>query len=276
MSTSSKPPALFVILDPDAGRQVALERAMRIAQVAGCSIHAFACVYEPARISIGQDSRRDHKYEVVRLAESRLEDQLQSCSDAGIPCDGEVVWNSSWSDSALRSITRSKYALVIKSSFDYARTKRSFDESADFSLMRYSTCPVLFTQRGETWESDRLLACVDVDSGDGAHDRLSDVIIERAREIARTLGLRLCVTACFRDRIRFRPEVLANRFDVEPGQIYLREGPILDALQRVCREIDPAILVLGTLAHDASRARLVGATVARLLDLVDTDVVTVI
>jgi universal stress protein E len=276
MPPVSRSAPLFVIVDPCAERQLALEQAVRIAGSAECGIHAFVCVYEPAGISMDQDSRRDQKYEVIRLAESRIESRLQSFRDDGIPCQAEVVWSSSCTDSALRSITRSKYAMVIKSNYDHARAKRIFDDVADFSLMRYSTCPVLFTQRGQAWDSDRLLACVDVDSESGAHEQLNGVIIERAREVARLLGLRLSVAACFRDRVRFRPEVLANRLDVDPELLHLGEGPVLDALQRVCRENDPAVLMLGTLAHDEPRSRLTGSTVARLVDLVDTDIVTVI
>ena len=276
MSTSSNPATIFVILDPSAERQPALDRAMRIARAAHCGIHLFICVYEPEERGGGHDSRKEHKYDVIRAAEERIDAWRSSCRDADVHCDIEVVWGSRWADSALRSITRSSYALVVKSSYDQSRRKRRFSEVSDFSLMRYSNVPVLFTHGGEHWSSDRLLACVDVASEDADHDRLNDLIIYRARSLANLLDLRLCVAACFRDRIKYRPEVVANRFDVQPELIYLREGPIFDAMQSLCQQLAPALLMLGTLAHTATSGKLVGSTIAEMLDLVDTDIVTVI
>ena len=105
--------------------------------------------------------------------------------------------------------------------------------------MRYSNTPVLFTCRGDDWVSDRVLACINVASSDTEHDRLNHVIVNHARTMGDILGLGLHVAACFRDRIMLRPEIVANRYDVQPDQVHLREGPINDSLQKVCLELDP-------------------------------------
>ena len=267
---------LFVVIDPIAETQLALEKAMSIAQACDFDIHAFVCVYESAGRGVGEEARWQQKASLLQTTEERVENLLQNCREAEIACDSEVAWNSNWVDSALRSITRSNYALVVKSNFDYSKAKRRYSRNSDFSLMRYSNSPVLFTSRPEPWDNKRLLACVEVQSADDDHNRLNAQILKQARRLADLLDLELEVATCFRDRILFRPEIVANRFKVLPEQVHLYEGPIIESLQQVYVDLDPAILMLGTIARKGFGDKLVGSTTEKLLDLVETDILTVV
>jgi len=278
---------LFVITDPHAEQQVALIKALLIARLADCEVHAFLCTYRDIEESGEYASRKDFKHHAVMEAEQWLAEHLQPLDTAGVPYSSEVVWNTDWYQSALHAIARSDCDLVIKSSYHHSRAKRFFSKTSDYSLMRGCACPVLFVHPEQEWQSNRVLACVDLESRDPGHLRLNKAIIRDARALANIVAMDLYVAAAYSGELNpnnlpvrdyskaTTVEKLASFYELEASRICLREGETVAALASICDEIDPSIVVLGTLARRGIEGKLIGNTAEKLLDLTRADVLTV-
>ncbi len=278
---------LFVIADPTASHQVAMVKALLIAKLADCEIHAFLCVYRDIGESDGCASRRDFKRGTMREAKKWLGEQLQPCGIAGVPVSHEIVWNSKWHEAALHAIAKSGCDLVIKSSFHHSKSIRFYRSTSDFNLMRHCSCPILFTHQAQEWRANQVLACVDLESTDPGHVRLNGVVIRDARALADIVGMDLHIAAVFRDRIdgenlpikshshNVSPQQLGELYGIDESCIHLRKGATVETLKGICDELDPSIVIMGTLSRSGISGRLIGNTAEKLLDLVEADLLTV-
>ena len=278
---------LFVIIDPESTHQVALVKALLIAKLGNCHIHAFMCVYADIKKHPEASSRKGLKHRTLKDAETRLEELMKPCNLCDVPFTTELIWNRRWYEMVLHSVAKSGCDLVIKSSFHHSKAKRFFSKTSDYTLMRYCSCPILFTHQSQEWSSDKILACVDLESDDQQHTRLNTVIIRNARAVAEIIGMDLCIASVYKKEIdssRFPIKVdepydinrkLARLYGVEPENMYLRKGAAAETLIDICKETDPSILIIGTIARTGIKGKLIGNTAEKLLDAVDADVLTV-
>jgi universal stress protein E len=278
---------LFVIVDPTASHQVALVKALLIAKMADCEIHAFLCVYQNISKGDAYASRNDFKRSTLDEAKQWLDEQLEPCELAGLSFSKEVVWNRKWVDAAKHSIAKSGCDLVIKSSFHHSKSGRFYRSTSDFTLMRNCACPILFAHQTQEWHSNKVLACVDLESTDSKHARLNGVIARDARAIADIVGMDLYIAAAHRGDIdvdnlpikgnggRLDMRQLGELYGVDESRIFLRRGDTIAALKGICDELDPSIVIMGTLARTGIKGKLIGNTAEKLLDLIDADVLTV-
>ena len=67
----------------------------------------------------------------------------------------------------------------------------------------------------------------------------------------------------------------AKLYGVDTGRMYLQQGATVETLLDLCNQIDPSILIIGSIARTGIRGKLIGNTAEKLLDTVDADVLTV-
>ena len=167
---------LFVIIDPTATHQVALVKALLIAKLGDCHIHASLCIQKGLDEAGEYSSRKDFKKRTLEEAETWLETLMQPCRVSDVPYSTEVIWNSKWVEASVRAAEKSGCDLMIKSSFHHSKARRFFSKTADYYMMEHCASPILFTDQAQEWKSDRILACLDLESGDPQHARLNGVI----------------------------------------------------------------------------------------------------
>ncbi len=278
---------LLVVIDPTSELQIALVKALLIAKLGNCHIHALLCVHEDFGKRRSSASQRDIRQDILAEAREWLERELEPCRIAGVPCDVHVVWNRRWVETVMHAVARVDCDLLIKSTFEHSRAGRFFRKTSDFTLMRYCACPILFTGEAQEWKSDRIVACLDLESADPQHMRLNHVVLRDARAFGEIVGMDLYVASAhdaplLGDHLPLdtgeKPvdaEALGALYRLEPGRIILRQGPTVDTLAAICDEIDPSIVVLGTLARTGVSGKLIGNTAEKLLDRVAADILTV-
>jgi universal stress protein E len=278
---------LFVIIDPTAEHQVALVKALLIAKLGDCHIHAFLCIQKGLDEAGEYSSRKDFKRRTLEEAETWLETLMEPCRVSDVPYSTEVIWNSKWVMASVRSAEKSGCDLMIKSSFHHSKARRFFSKTADYYIMEHCASPILFTDQAQDWKSDRMLACLDLESGDPQHARLNGVIMRDARAFADIVGMDLYIACAYVDSIdtehlplkthggEVTREQLGELYDVDPTRVILRQGHIIATLQEICSEIDPSIVVMGSLARSGIRGKLIGNTAEKLLDIINADVLTV-
>jgi len=278
---------LFVIVDPTATHQVALVKALLIAKLGDCHIHASLCIQKGLDEAGEYSSRKDFKKRTLEEAETWLETLMQPCRVSDVPYSTEVIWNSKWVEASVRAAEKSGCDLMIKSSFHHSKARRFFSKTADYYMMEHCANPILFTDQAQEWKSDRILACLDLESGDPQHARLNGVIMRDARAFADIVGMDLYIACAYADSIdtehlplkthggEITREQLGELYDLDPTRVILRQGPIVETLREICNETDPSIVVMGTLARSGISGKLIGNTAEKLLDIVDADVLTV-
>ena len=74
---------LFVIVDPTADHQVALVKALLIAKLGRCQIHAFLCTYKELEDASQFKSRKDFKKRSLDDAGEWLEKVMKPCEISG-------------------------------------------------------------------------------------------------------------------------------------------------------------------------------------------------
>jgi universal stress protein E len=153
--------------------------------------------------------------------------------------------------------------------------------------MRGSPVPVLFVQADQEWKTNRVLACVDLESEDPRHARLNDLIAGAARAVAGALGMEIYLASAYADRLNLTgmrvegraPEaavdIIAEHFGIDPARVHLRRTETVSALEALCAELAPSILVMGTLARTGIKGKLIGNTAEKLLDVGNADILTV-
>jgi universal stress protein E len=278
---------LFVIIDPTATHQVALVKALLIAKLGDCHIHASLCIQKGLDESGEYSSRKDFKRRTLEEAETWLETLMQPCGVSDVPYTTEVIWNSKWVEASVRAAEKSGCDLMIKSSFHHSKARRFFSKTADYYMMEHCASPILFTDQAQDWKSDRILACLDLESGDPQHARLNGVIMRDARAFADIVGMDLYIACAYAESIdtehlplkahggEITREQLGELYNVDPTRMILRQGRVVETLQEICNETDPSIVVMGTLARSGISGKLIGNTAEKLLDIVDADVLTV-
>jgi universal stress protein E len=278
---------LFVIIDPTATHQVALVKALLIAKLGDCHIHASLCIQKGLDEAGEYSSRKDFKRRTLEEAETWLETLMQPCGVSDVPYTTEVIWNSKWVEASVRAAEKSGCDLMIKSSFHHSKARRFFSKTADYYMMEHCASPILFTDQAQDWKSDRILACLDLESGDPQHARLNGVIMRDARAFADIVGMDLYIACAYAESIdtehlplkahggEITREQLGELYDVDPTRMILRQGRVVETLQEICNEIDPSIVVMGTLARSGISGKLIGNTAEKLLDIVGADVLTV-
>ena len=278
---------LFVVIDPTADHQPALVKASLIAKLGDCHIHAFLCIYDDVKKAGVYASRKDFKHQTLVRAKAWLGELMQPYKQNGLSCSTSVVWNKRWVESVTRAIEKSSCDLVIKSSYHHTRAQRFFNRTADYHLIHHCHCPILFTHQEQEWNSDRMLACLDLESGDAQHARLNNVIMRDARAFAKIIGLDIHIGCAYAKAIdgehlglethgrEIGREQLAELYQLAPERVMLRQGNVIEALRAICEEAQPSIVIIGSLARKGIRGKLVGNTAEKLLDIVDADILTV-
>ena len=278
---------LFVIIDPTAEHQVALVKALLIAKLGDCHIHASLCIHKDLDEAGEYSSRKDFKRRTLEEAKVWLETLMQPCKVSGVPYSKDVIWNSKWVAASVRAAEKSGCDLMIKSSFHHSKARRFFSKTADYYMMEHCASPILFTDEAQEWKSDRILACLDLESGDPQHARLNGVILRDARAFADIVGMDLYIACAYADSIdtehlplkthggEVTRERLGELYDVDPSRVQLRQGNIVETLQEICNDTAPSIVVMGTLARSGISGKLIGNTAEKMLDIIDADVLTV-
>ncbi len=278
---------LFVVVDPTETHQLPLVKALLIAKLGGCHIHAFLCTYKDTKQAGEYESHDDFKRNILEQATDWLEQLMQPCRVSGVPYTTQVTWDKEWVDSTIRAVEKSGCNLVIKSSFHHSKARRFFSTTSDYEMMHRCACPILFTHQEQEWKTDRMLACLDLVSADPQHMRLNNVIIRDAQAFANIVGMDLYLACAYTKAIDSEHlplethghdvtrSQLGELYEVKPERVLLRQGNTVETVKAICEEIDPSIVIIGTLARTGIKGKLIGNTAEKLIDIVDADLLTV-
>ncbi|HXW75507.1 MAG TPA: universal stress protein [Steroidobacteraceae bacterium] len=280
----SHPGSILAVADGSAADAGLLVKALRIALACDARLELFLCDAEQAyQLKHAYEARAVAAAQQASLERSRtyLRRLIDSVHGTTVPITADVACESPLYEGIVRKIRRSHADLVLKSAGGVERPHRRTFDANDWQLMRNAPATLLLN-RGRTWgTAPRFLAALDVSERETAG--LAHAILERAKELATSCGGVLELTyaeaedsdADTRQTRLATLRQLAEHAHLDVGQLYFLVGDPQATLQKLIRERNYDVIVIGALTHRPSTAPLVGTLTASLVDALDSDFVLV-
>lgn len=159
----------------------------------------------------------------------------------------------------------------------------------DWHLARESPVPLLLVRGLRSLDGGRILAAMDVEHRDVAHLALQGNVMDYASELCQLFRANLHVVSAYSPAILQAATVakvdeaviqhchdqcqwFQNEYELNERQLHLGEGPAKHLIADVARQLEVALVVLGTVARHGLAGALVGNTVEAVLDKLECDV----
>lgn len=233
------------------------------------------------------------------MAEDRKRQLLEIASeysDTAISIN-VVVRIGSPATEIIREVLRNGHDLVIKTADGLSGAGR-LQSSLAKSLLRMCPCSLLLLRPCFHGEFDQVLAAIDVDATDKAHQSLNESILELSLAISRTDNAKLHLVAAWdypmeaplrrragdaevdaalarHDReVRQVLEELKQSQDVgdEDAEVHVQRGSAAAVIQHMVDEVEADLLVMGTVCRTGITGFLIGNTAESVLSNVHCSV----
>ena len=278
-----------------------LAKVERLEHFTGAEITVAQVIYDyVAEEPVRPENVAERDALVARFTEAdqaALKRQLDPFRSRVASLSGRIVWSKNTAGATIELARAEGAELIVKpvtagdSLVDWVRTP------TDWSLMRESPCPVLFTKPGERWDAQRCVL-VAVDVADTAHEHLNRLVLDHAARIAAILAAPLYAVCVYptlgqgvsdyqvADDFRgLKAEMKASReqtlvalceeLAITVDETHVVEGHPARAICHLAEQLNAQITVLGTSARAGLGKLLIGNTAEQIVHTLSTDVLTV-
>jgi universal stress protein E len=265
---------IFAVIDPTTDNQVALTRAGKIAgRNENFSIHVYEAIYVTEDNS---DAEAQKRAEVARHR-AWLESLVAPLREQGLAVDIEVEWTASWRDAIAPAAQRSGANLIIKAANARSGAQRRLLKTADWTLLRNAPCPVYLIKKDDVSTNIKVLMAVDISRDDDLHVKLNELVIGygKALLVGADGSSSYAVNAYPNsDRFIYKDD-LAAKTGVNPANAHTVEGPPETVIPEIAEQVEADIVIVGTAARDGIKAAVIGNTAEKILDGIQTNILTV-
>jgi universal stress protein E len=278
-----------------------LAKVERLEHFTGAEITVAQVIYDYiAEEPVRPENVAERDAIIARFTEAdqaALERQLDPFRSRVASLSGRIVWSKNTAEATIELARAEAAELIVKpvtsgdSLVDWVRTP------TDWSLMRESPCPVLFTKPGERWDAQRCVL-VAVDVADSAHEQLNRLVLDHAARIAAILAAPLHAVCVYptlgqgvsdyqvADDFRgLKADMKASReqtlvalceeLAITVDETHVIEGHPARAICHLAEQLNAQITVLGTSARAGLGKLLIGNTAEQIVHTLSTDVLTV-
>lgn len=265
---------IFTVIDPTTPTQIALARAADIARGTKIDIHAYICIDE--NYGGVNDSTAMREAELARH-EAWLAGLIRPLVDAGLSVTSEVECKDDWRAALAPAASRARADLIIKESRRRTPLQRRFLKTSDWMLLRNAECPVLLVKSLRQGPLTHVLAAINLNAHDEAHEALTDTVIDYSRALAEATGAELHGVNAYPDQLNFvHPPDLAKRLGIERARAHVIQGDPESVVAEVATTLGSPLVVISSVARKGMSAAIVGNTAERILDTLDCDILTII
>lgn len=283
---------IMVVIEPEADRQPALDKALRLARGSGAEIELLICdhsryledgfFFDPPRAA---ELRREH----VRKNRDLLEEMAVALRDQGIRVRVDARWGRPPYEAIIDKVLEEQPDLLVQSTRHHERIARLLLSHQDWQLLRFCPCPLLLVKDRDWVEQPSVLVAVDPVHANDKPASLDARLAESGATIAALLRGRMHLyyschqppvsglypvqvdPAAYEEQL----EGLQQRHGLEKEQIHIRDEEIEESLPALAGELDTAVVVMGALSRSRLDHLLVGSTAERLLDRLEQDVLVI-
>ena len=265
---------IFVVIDPTTDNQTALATAAWIARKnKDITLHVYEAVF-----SSGANKDED-ALQRVELARHRawVESLAEPIRETGTEVQVEVEWTSSWREAIAPAAEAVGADLIVKSASAHSGAGRRLLKTSDWTLLRNSTCPVYLIKNEFVETGVNVLVALDIARNDELHSKLNDQVLEFGHALVNSIpDSTLHAVNSYTDPNNFiyQPD-LAEKAGIDRVQAHTIEGAPEKVIPEVASMIKADIVVIGTAARAGLKAAMIGNTAEKILDALDTNILTV-
>jgi universal stress protein E len=273
-------------MDKPKRQQIAQARGLSLREAFGAHLHLVGFTYHPMcdqRDAFETHQRHAVKQELMRTRTDCLRGEVL---DAHAACD-DITLQAAWAKDiaawVVRTAVRKDFDLVVKSVHP---TKSRTHTPTDWHLLRDCPVPVLLTS-GRRWSKKPvILATLDLNRHDRAHEELNRKVLEAAVEMARVYdGVVHCVYAIEVSRVLadldiINPRKLAKEararssivlkplvapYKIPASRVHMPIGKVGPAVNGLAKKLNADLLVMGTTARRGLKGLVIGNSAERVL-----------
>jgi len=265
---------IFAVIDPTTDKQAALTSAEWIAsQDSAVSLHVYEAIYSATDNVDAEALQRAELSRHRAWVESLVEPMRAAGNDVTV----EVEWTNKWRDAIAPAAERAGAELIVKAASSHSGAGRRLLKTSDWTLLRNSHCPVYLVKNDTIETAAKVLVAVDMKRDDELHNALNEKVLAFGRAIVDAIpDSSLHAVTAYPNADNFvYPGDLATRAGIESNQAHAIEGSPESVIPEVAEQIDASIVIIGTAAREGLKAAVIGNTVEKVLDALDSDILTV-
>ncbi|MBL4574252.1 MAG: universal stress protein [Gammaproteobacteria bacterium] len=270
----SKIHKIFAVIDPTTDKQAALITAELIAsQDSAVALHVYEAIFATTdNIDIDALQR-------VELSRHRawVESLVAPIRIAGNEVTVEVEWTKEWRDAIAPAAERAGADLIVKEASSHSGAGRRLLKTSDWTLLRNSHCPVYLVKNESIEAGAKVLVALDMRRDDDLHNRLNEQVLSYGRALVANIpDASLHAVTAYPNSDNFvYPSDLAEKAGIEINCAHAIEGSPESVIAEVAQQTAANIVIIGTAAREGIKAAVIGNTVEKILDAVDSNILTV-
>ncbi len=277
---------VLVIVDKPKEDQIALRRSLALRTDFGAHLHLVGFTYHPMYEQL--DAFETHQRRALKreLMQARTEWLRGQVLDAGAG-DADVKLQTVWAKDIVAWVARTAagkdFDLVVKSTHRSGSPERT---PTDWRLLRDCPVPVLLTVRRRWSKKPIILATLDLNRHDRAHETLNRKVLDAAAEMARAhKGVVHCVYAIEVSRVLadldfINPRKVAKEarerssgvlkslvapYKIPASRIHMPIGKVGRVVNGTAKKLNADLLVVGTTARKGLKGLVIGNSAERVL-----------
>lgn len=280
---------ILVIIEPDADRQLALDKALRLARKSGATLELLIAdhstyledgyYFDPIQAA---ELRKEHLASNLRL----LEELAIVIRKQGYTVEVDALWGNPPYEKVIDKVLESKPDLLVQSTRHHERIARLLLSHQDWQLLRYCPCPVLLV-KDEPWKDEPVvLVSVDPTHANDKPAELDDRLTEMGTTVASlTGGSAHIFHSCYQmpvsgiypikvDESVYREETskLLKKYGIPEPSLHLSEEEIQKSLPHTADSLEADLVVMGVISRSRLDRFFIGNTAEKLLDRLHQDV----
>ena len=297
---------ILVVINPEEERQIALERAVKVAELdENAHLTLLLTIYDfsyemTAMLSV--DERQEMRDGVISQRREWLDEILTPYRAQGIECEVKVVWHNRPFECVIQEVLEQRHDLVVKATHHHSFLQTFIFTPTDSHLLRrlrYKCggwpCPVLLVKEGHWQRGGNIIAAINCSSDDPDQKLLNERITQEGSDIAELLGSNLYLVNtypgtpvnvaielpefdpnAYNEAIRKHHESLllshADKFGI--GHLWTRvaEGLPEEVLPDMAEELKATLMIMGCVGRTGLSAALLGNTAEHVIDRLSCDI----
>lgn len=260
---------IFAVIDPKRLVQAALEKAEWLARHNGAEIEVY-CSVDPENAADAEAQAR-----LIDRTQDWIERLVEKPRQEGLRMSVRVEANRDWRAAIAHAASTSDSDLVIKTASPRGPLRRRLMQTADWTLLRNCSRPILLASPTQGGVPKVLLAAVKVEPEDPIYAELNRRIIDVSHRVAELLEAELHAVTVYRGQgVFFDRQKFADECRLPRNRVHAIDGASYDGIAQVAEQIGAGAVVVGSAPRPA-RGTILGATAERVIDEVPGDVLVV-
>ncbi|MEE4278988.1 MAG: universal stress protein [Halieaceae bacterium] len=273
---------------------VATSRGLELAAKLGHSAEVVAFAYAPLdRVPGGESGRLDARQKILDARRDEAQARIDKFATEGQRVALKVVWMKDIHPWIIKRAQSVKLAAVVKTGHDSGGLTYT---STDWHLLRECPAPILITAEKKWHRTRPVLAALDLDTKNKSKQRLNEQILHAAGSLAEALGVELAIISAIevpallaeldlvdpatyakehRETLLPHLKALAEATGISEKAFVTKRGPVDKVITSQAAKVRAQIVVMGTVARQGLKAKLIGNTAESVLHHLKTDVLAI-